>query len=129
MDFEALGDFQNIKERVINFHNSIDKLEKILEVALSESMKKKYENFSPKEKTDFDLLLAMELNTLYWLHLRSTGENPLEHEVMGQLSRVKEFMNKAKEAHERNTIRPKLDVPAARRFIKHGLKNDRDGSN
>ncbi|XP_045467438.1 nuclear nucleic acid-binding protein C1D [Harmonia axyridis] len=128
MDFEALGEFGNIKQKVANLHNAIDKLEKMVETALSENMRKEYAKITTKEKTDFDLLMAMTLNMLYWLHLNAIGENPAEHDVKEQLARVKEFMNKVKEAHERQTIRPKLDLPAAKRFIKHGLNSESEES-
>lgn len=108
MDLEALEDTNNLRERVTNFHKCVDKIEKMLEIALSEKMTEAYEKFSPKEKADYDIMMAMQLNTLYWLHLRSIGEDPAEHEVMSELNRVKEFMGKIKDVTD--SLSSKINV-------------------
>ncbi|KAG5896069.1 hypothetical protein JTB14_006858 [Gonioctena quinquepunctata] len=75
--------------------------------------------------------LTYSLNTLYWLYLRTKNEDPNKSDVKNQLNRIKEYMMKAKQAHERQTIRPKIDQEAAGRFVKHGInyKNDQQTLN
>ncbi|KAL3278422.1 hypothetical protein HHI36_013744 [Cryptolaemus montrouzieri] len=128
MDYGDLEMDDEIKEKVKNLHDSVDKIDEVLQIAFSENMKETYENLSLKEKVDYDLFIAYALNTLYWLYLRTKGEDPAKNEVKSQLTRVKEYMVKAKEAHERNTIRPTVNAPAAKRFVKHALQIYKDDS-
>lgn len=94
MDFGDLEDDKSIQEKLQNFHTSIEKIENLLQNALSAD---DYEQLSTKEKVDYDLFMAYTLNTLYWLYLRSRGEDPNTTDVKNQLNRVREYMVKAKE--------------------------------
>ncbi|XP_028145976.1 nuclear nucleic acid-binding protein C1D [Diabrotica virgifera virgifera] len=122
MDFGDLKNDVIIQEKLTNFHNSIEKIELMLEKLKSADV---YEQLSLSEKVDYDLFLAYTLNTLYWLYLRTQNEDPNKNEVKSQLNRIKEYMVKAKQARERHTIRPKVDKAAAERFIKHGISYSR----
>ncbi|RZC37945.1 nuclear nucleic acid-binding protein C1D [Asbolus verrucosus] len=119
MDFGDISDDASIQEKLLNFHSSVEKIGKILELSADPNI---YQKLTTKEKVDYDLFMAYTLNTLYWLYLRTKGEDPNKNDIKNQLNRIKQYMVKAKQAHERQTIRPKLDQPAARRFIKHGLQ-------
>ncbi|XP_072401277.1 nuclear nucleic acid-binding protein C1D [Diabrotica undecimpunctata] len=123
------GDLKNdiiIQEKLTNFHNSVEKIELMLEKLNSADI---YEQLSVSEKVDYDLFVAYTLNTLYWLYLRTQNEDPNKNEVKSQLNRIKEYMVKAKQARERHTIRPKVDKFAAERFIKHGINYSRNEDN
>lgn len=124
MELPDLEEDHSIKEKLQNLHLSVEKIKAILDVALEADT----ERFSLKERVDFDLFLTYTLNTLYWMYLRTNGEDPNKHDVKNQLNRIKDYMIKAKQAHERQTIRPKLDQAAAGRFVKQGInhKNQKD---
>lgn len=94
MHFGDLSDDKAIQEKLLNFHNSVEKIEKFLELASNSEI---YEKLSTKEKIDFDLFMAYALNTLFWLYMKTKGEDPTKSEIKNQLSRVKEYMVKAKE--------------------------------
>ncbi|KAK9881962.1 hypothetical protein WA026_018154 [Henosepilachna vigintioctopunctata] len=111
-----------IKDKLDKFHNAVDSIDEILQIAFNENMTKEYEKLPPKEKADFDLFTGFALNTLYWLYLRTRGEDPNTNDVKKQLTRTKEYMVEVKKAHERTTIRPKINVPVAERFIRHGTQ-------
>lgn len=118
MELKELEDDKAIQEKLQNLHDSIEKITKLLDTAL----KADTSQLSKKEKIDYDLFLTYALNTLYWMYLRTRGEDPVKNEVKNQLNRIKEYMFKAKQAHERQTVRPRIDQPAAKRFVKHGIK-------
>lgn len=127
MDFGDLSDDSAIQEKLTNFRKSIKKIEGIITTLMKEDV---YEKLSTKEKVDYDLFVAYTLNTLYWLYLRSRNEDPNKNEIKNQLTRIKEYMVKAKNAHERNTIRPTVNKQVAERFVKHGInyrRGDGDG--
>ncbi|KAB0801871.1 hypothetical protein PPYR_04057 [Photinus pyralis] len=117
MDFGDLSDDTVIQGKLQHFHTSIDKIEELLQVTLDQDS---YEKLSTQDKVDYDLFMAYALNTLYWLYLRSKGVVP-NNDLKNQLNRIKQYMGKAKEAHDRSTIRPTLNQAVAKRFIKHGI--------
>lgn len=94
MDYGDLKEDKNIQEKLENFHESVVKIENLLETALKPET---YEKLSVKQKIDYDLFLTYTLNTLYWLYLRTRGVDPNKNEVKKELSRIKEFMVKAKQ--------------------------------
>ena len=55
-------------------------------------------------------------------YLRLNGINAKEHPVYRELTRVKQYFDKIKDAETTDGQRPaNLDKPAAERFIKHAL--------
>lgn len=78
-------------------------------------------NLSMEEKVKYDLFLSYSLTSLYWIYLRTQGEEPAGH-IKSELDRVKKYMDRSKQIHDRKSM-PKLDQAAAKRFIKSGLWN------
>ncbi|XP_066151343.1 nuclear nucleic acid-binding protein C1D [Euwallacea fornicatus] len=118
MELKDLEEDKIIGVKLQNLHDSIQNIQKFLDAALEIDTAE----YSSKDKVDLDLFVTYALNTLYWMYLRTKGEDPNTHDVKNQLNRVKEYMIKAREAHERLTLRPKVDQAAAGRFVKHGIK-------
>ncbi|XP_018575751.1 nuclear nucleic acid-binding protein C1D-like [Anoplophora glabripennis] len=119
MDFGDLKDDKAIQEKLTNFQSSVKKIIQMLQLALSSDV---YEKLSIKEKVEYDLFQAYTLSTLYWIYLRNKNEDPNKNDIKNQLNRIKDCMVKAKQAHERQTIRPRIDQQAAGRFVKHGIQ-------
>ncbi|XP_066254324.1 nuclear nucleic acid-binding protein C1D [Euwallacea similis] len=117
MELKDLEKDKAIEVKLQNLHDSIQNIQKFLDTALEVDTAE----YSTKDKVDLDLFVTYALNTLYWMYLRTKGEDPNTHDVKNQLNRVKEYMIKAREAHERLTLRPKVDQAAVGRFVKHGI--------
>ncbi|KAJ3644444.1 hypothetical protein Zmor_022175 [Zophobas morio] len=117
IDFGDLRDDKLIQQKLTNFHNSVQKIGKIVELSSNPDL---YEKLTTKEKVDFDLFMAYTLNTLFWLYMKTKGEDPNKSEIKNQLNRVKEYMVKAKDANDK-AHRPRVNQAAAARFIKHGI--------
>ncbi|KAF5308670.1 hypothetical protein FQR65_LT06131 [Abscondita terminalis] len=126
MDFGDLEENEGIQEKLGNFHNSLQNLENLLETTLDSE---KYESLNTRDKVNYDLFMAYALNSLYWLYLRTKGLNPNQSDIKNQLNRVKQYMAKAKEAHDRNTIRPKLNQAVAKRDSREVGKLSQQSSN
>ncbi|XP_044272470.1 nuclear nucleic acid-binding protein C1D-like [Tribolium madens] len=125
MDFGDLSEDKAIQAKLCNFHSSVEKIEIFLEMSSSPDI---YAKLTMKETVDYDLFMAYTLNTLFWLYMKTRGEDPTKSEIKNQLNRVKQYMVKAKEAHERQVLRPRIDRGAAGRFIKHGIHYKDSGS-
>lgn len=46
---------------------------------------------------------------MYWLYLRTQGEDPNQGDLKAEINRVKEYMAKSRKLYERKTIMPRLD--------------------
>ncbi|GJQ74423.1 hypothetical protein Trydic_g21293 [Trypoxylus dichotomus] len=117
MDFGDLLNDTRIKEKLLDLHTSIEEIEKIVDTALN---KFDYDNLTPIEQVNYDLFNLYSLNILCWMYLRTKGQDPNKTNIKSELNRIKIYMLRAKEVQEKN-LRPKVDKPAAERFIKHGL--------
>ncbi|KAI4458636.1 wd repeat protein [Holotrichia oblita] len=123
MDFGDLLNDTKIKEKLFNLHSNIDEIEKVINTALN---KFDYEKLTPIEKVNYDLFNAYALNILCWMYLRTKGQDPNKTDIKGELVRIKNYMLKLKAVQDKD-LRPKVDKPAAQRFIKHGISySDRD---
>lgn len=94
MECNAFNDDLDTKEKFNNFHESIKKIEDILDNLSDENV---YSSLNLKEKVDHDLFMAYTLNTLYWLYLKLKNEDPNQSDIKNQINRVKEYMVKAKQ--------------------------------
>lgn len=94
MDFADLENDEQIKIKVINVHNSVQKIKNLLDSAYKENISDK---LTTSEKIDYDIFLSYSLNTLYWMYLRTKGIDPNDHEIKDQLHRVKTYMIRAKQ--------------------------------
>merc|ERR1719442_243908 len=88
---------EELSETVKNFHGSLGDL-----------------------KTKMDLVSAYAINSLFWMLLKTMGENPGAADVKKELDRVKEAMMRCKEIQER-AKRGRVDQGAAKRLVSSGL--------
>ncbi|XP_018787314.1 PREDICTED: nuclear nucleic acid-binding protein C1D [Bactrocera latifrons] len=126
MDFGELRNDDKFTKTVNNFSSALDKIEKSLSTAVD---LKDFDELSTQEKVKLDNYLAYAINSLYWMHVKLRGDDPNEHGIKNELSRVRQTIVRDKQIYEHNTIRPVIDKAAAGRFIKHGLhvRFDEDG--
>ncbi|XP_017481296.1 PREDICTED: nuclear nucleic acid-binding protein C1D [Rhagoletis zephyria] len=118
MDFGELRNDEKFSNSVLNFSRALDKIEQSLNTAVEF---KDFEELSTREKVKLDTYLAYAINSLYWMHVKLRGDDPNEHSIKNELSRVRQTIIRDKQIYDRNTIRPVLDKAAAGRFIQHGL--------
>ena len=117
MDFGELAADNDFTARVKNFHESVDKIGEYVKSACENDV---YDKLSLDDKVKYDLFLSYSLNSLFWLYLRTQGEDPIKHSVKAEIDRIKGYNVKAKEVQDRKTM-PHIDIGAAQRFIRSGL--------
>ncbi|KAH8367294.1 hypothetical protein KR200_000493, partial [Drosophila serrata] len=107
-------DLQNVLN---NFESTIAVLEADLERALA------FQN-GPKLSLDdqikLDTYIAYLNSTLFWINLKIHGVDPAKHPVLHDLGRSREMLARDKEITAALNA-PRLDVHAAKRFIKAGI--------
>uniref|UniRef100_A0A182PCT6 Nuclear nucleic acid-binding protein C1D n=1 Tax=Anopheles epiroticus TaxID=199890 RepID=A0A182PCT6_9DIPT len=81
-----------------------------------------YPNFTVEEKVRFDTLCAFCVNSLFWMHEKMLGRpSTVMDDIKSDLDRVREAMKRLQSIHDSLTKRPRVDQPAAQRFIRAGL--------
>lgn len=105
------------KNTVHEFGSKIDALGKIIKTCCESG---EYPKLSIEEKVKYDLFLSYSLTSLYWVYLRTQGENPVQ--IKSELDRIKKYMDKSKQIRDRKSM-PRIDQEAAKRFVKSGLWN------
>lgn len=93
MDFEDLNDDVQIKEKITQVHDSVNKIKQILNLAYKSNVQ---EQLNTMDKVNYDLFLSYTLNTLYWIYLRTKGIDPNKSDIKNELNRVRDYMIKAK---------------------------------
>lgn len=111
-----LCDDAEFKRSIEEYERRIDTLGDIIKSCCESGI---YANLSMEEKVKYDLFLSYSLTSLYWVYLRTQGEEPAGH-IKSELDRVKKYMDRSKQIHDRKSM-PKLDQGAAKRFVKSGL--------
>lgn len=106
------------KNTIYEFGSRLEALGKIIKTCCGSGM---YPKLSIEEKVKFDLFLSYSLTSMYWVYLRTQGENPVV-QMKSELDRIKKYMDKSKQIHDRKSM-PRLDQEAAKRFVRSGLWN------
>uniref|UniRef100_A0A182TF96 Nuclear nucleic acid-binding protein C1D n=1 Tax=Anopheles melas TaxID=34690 RepID=A0A182TF96_9DIPT len=103
-----------------NLMQAIDQIQETLASVNREY--EKYPNFTAEEKVRFDTLCAFCVNSLFWMHEKMLGRpNTVMDDIKADLDRVREAMKRLQTIHDNLTKRPRLDQPAAQRFVRAGL--------
>ena len=77
-------------------------------------------NMSPLERAKYDLTNLYAINSLFWMYMRSFGENPHSGAMKDELDRIKQQMIRASEIANKSKM-PRVNKEVANRMIKHEL--------
>ena len=122
---------------VKNLHNSLSDLDTSLRVMTAVPRSELQERLDPLDRAKIDLVSAYAINSLFWMLLRTLGENPKDGDVKKELDRfvdvhieevdddiftlrVREAMGRVKQLQDK-ARRPRQDQEAAKRMIASGL--------
>eukprot|EP00092_Neocalanus_flemingeri_P003354 GFUD01003592.1.p1 GENE.GFUD01003592.1~~GFUD01003592.1.p1 ORF type:complete len:156 (+),score=66.06 GFUD01003592.1:457-924(+) len=111
---------EELSDTVKNFHGSLGDLKTKLDLMLSQPRTDLYDKLDPMGKAKMDLVSAYAINSLFWMLLKTMGENPGAADVKKELDRVKEAMMRCKEIQDR-AKRGRVDQGAAKRLVSSGL--------
>lgn len=115
-DFEDLDD--NIIARLKQFREATFKIQDMVELANNPSL---LEGLSNAHKIQYNLLLSYSLNSLFWMYLRTEGIDPSKHQIRLENERLKKAMVRAKQISDKNTLMPRVNKDAAKRFMRNSL--------
>lgn len=116
--FEELSHDTNIIARLKQFSEAAFKIQDMVELVSDPSL---FDKLSNTEKIKYNLLLSYSLNTLFWMYLRSEGIDPSKHRIKLENERLKRAMVRAKQISDKNTLMPRINKDAAKRFMRNSL--------
>merc|ERR1712168_267742 len=82
-----------------------------------------HSEISSLDKAKLELGGVYAINTLFWVYLKTQGEDAASHGIKSELSRIQATMQRVNELEEA-TKAPKVDKGAAKRFIRSALWED-----
>ncbi|KEF58019.1 uncharacterized protein A1O9_05942 [Exophiala aquamarina CBS 119918] len=115
---------KSVLDLVDQLADDLEDLEETLEPLLVNSLITTTKKLPLLDRAKLNVLLVYAIESLIFSHLRLHGVQAKEHPVFRELSRVKQYFEKIKEAEAEPTkSQPHLvlDKKAAGRFIKHAL--------
>lgn len=118
LDYGELKDDADFVGKCDNVAGQLAGVQKILDKLLP--LKAHYDELPLNHKIELDLLLVYMLNSLHWIDLRFQGIDVTKHPIKREFDRIKAAMLRWKEVKERDQ-RPKVNVEAAKRFVRSGL--------
>ncbi|XP_012272449.1 nuclear nucleic acid-binding protein C1D [Orussus abietinus] len=123
LDFSELSSEPEFVGRITQFHKSVDKIKNILELVNNSQL---YDSLSNSDKLKYNLYMSFSLNSLFWMYLRMEGIDPLNHQIRAENERLRQYMARAKQIHDRNTLMPRVNRDVAQRFVRSSLWESRD---
>ncbi|XP_041361492.1 nuclear nucleic acid-binding protein C1D-like [Gigantopelta aegis] len=109
-----------MKKKLFSFNTALTELETTLDPLISCPHSVLSESLESLELGKMELVTAYTINSLFWMYLNVCGVNPKEHAVKQELERIRSYMKRVTEIQEKANA-PKLNKPAAKRFIKSAL--------
>lgn len=122
------NDFPNeIKVQMQEFRELMAQLKESIK-PLTEGYQELQEKISdPLDSARVDLATVYVINSLFWVYLITKGENPRDHDIMRELSRLKAFMARLKTIQSKED-RLTVNGPAAARVVRNALFDPKNPS-
>ncbi|ESO96465.1 hypothetical protein LOTGIDRAFT_203791 [Lottia gigantea] len=109
-----------LKDKFSELDSLLTDIETNFQPLLQTSLIEMTEKLNALERAKMDLVAVYSLNSLFWMYLNISGINPKDHPIKQEMDRIKEYMARVKEIQDK-ALAPKLDKPAAKRFVKSAL--------
>ncbi|CAL8091591.1 unnamed protein product [Orchesella dallaii] len=79
-------------------------------------------SMSPIERATYDITISFAINSLFWMYMRSFGEDPNSHKIKEELDRIKQQMRRRQLITDK-AKRPQVDKDAVNRMVRHGINH------
>ncbi|KAH0945358.1 hypothetical protein HN011_005389 [Eciton burchellii] len=100
------------------FHEAAFKIQDMIKLVNNPEL---YDKLSNADKIKYNFLLSYSLNSIFWMYLRAEGVDSSNHRIRAESERLKKAMLQAKQIGERNSLMPRINKDAAKRFVRNGL--------
>lgn len=115
--YDDLSQEKDLIEKLNYFKDQVKNLENVLKPFYESDI---YSELTTEERIEYDVFLSFTLTSLYWMYVKTIGEDPFKHSVKGEVDRVQEYVAMYDKIKNRKKA-PRIDKDAAQRFIKRGV--------
>ncbi|KAI9004410.1 hypothetical protein DFJ74DRAFT_713148 [Hyaloraphidium curvatum] len=113
---------EELVEHLEGLETAVSEIEQHLESLLESDLADHLADLQPLESAKLTSTLAFSIATLFYVYLKTNGLNPKEHQVKGELDRIKSYFIKVATAEGSHKPTMKIDKDAAKRFLTAALK-------
>ncbi|XP_057373425.1 nuclear nucleic acid-binding protein C1D-like [Daphnia carinata] len=117
---------QEMAENAQNLDSALSEMETVVNQLISMPLNEAHSCMKPLERSKYDTASVYAVTSLFWAYMKTQGVDPKTNGLPKELERVKNVIGRAKQIADK-ALAPKLDVSAAKRFIRGGLWESKDG--
>lgn len=127
MEWVTNKDFpQEMTANAQNLDSALSEMEAVVNQLISMPLSEAHSCMKPLERAKYDTASVYAVTSLFWAYMKTQGVDPKTNGLPKELERVKNVIGRTKQIADK-ALAPKLDVIAAKRFIRGGLWESKDG--
>ncbi|KAI9565495.1 hypothetical protein GHT06_009287 [Daphnia sinensis] len=127
MEWITSKDFpQELAANAQNLDSALSEMEAVVNQLISMPLSEAHSCMKPLERSKYDTASVYAVTSLFWAYMKTQGVDPKTNGLPKELERVKNVIGRAKQIADK-ALAPKLNVSAAKRFIRGGLWESKDG--
>jgi len=111
---------EELRESVKRLEAGLNDLESGFSGLVKQNRDEFYQDLEPISKAKLDLVSLYNINSLFWILLKTLGHNPQVSDITNELKRVRTAIQRCKEIEDR-AKRGRVNQGAARRMVASGL--------
>ncbi|XP_046635392.1 nuclear nucleic acid-binding protein C1D-like isoform X2 [Daphnia pulicaria] len=108
-----------------NLDSALSEMEAVVNALTSVPLTEVHSCLKPIEHSKFDTASVYAVTSLFWAYMKTRGVDPKTNGLPRELERVKSAIGRSKKIVDR-ALAPKVDISAAKRFIRGGLWEPKD---
>jgi len=111
---------EELRESVKRLEAGLNDIETGFSGLVKKNREEFYQDLEPIARAKLDLVSLYNINSLFWILLKTLGHNPQVSDITNELKRVQDAIKRCKLIEDR-AKRNKVDQGAAKRMIASGL--------
>jgi exosome complex protein LRP1 len=111
---------EELRESVKKLEAGLGDLEAGFSGLIKQNREEFYQDLDPLARAKLDLVSLYNVNSLFWILIKTLGHNPQVSDVKNELLRVRSVIARCKEVEDK-AKRNRVDQSAARRMVASGL--------
>jgi exosome complex protein LRP1 len=111
---------EHVREQIEAVEESLTQVDEIFGNLGSVDYEEVVKKLTPLERAKYDLTHLYAINSLFWMYMRSFGENPQAGAMKEELDRIKKQMLRVAEISNKSNM-PRINKEVAGRLVRHEL--------
>jgi len=113
---------EHVSDQIAGIEEALARVDELFGNLDSVDYNQVVKNMSSLDRAKYDLTNLYAINSLFFMYVRSFGQDPKDVSIKDELDRIRKQMVRASEiANKPKELRSRIDKDAARRMVKSGL--------